>query len=99
MQHIKDLVEKIKSTQANKPTKFVATFHRKVQNSGYRITEQDRKHLRIIAILNLAKNREMLQAFLDHEFTEKFEYIKENEDVIYTMTLKKRGSHREYANC
>lgn len=98
MQHIKELVDKIKSTQANKPTKFVTIFYRKVPNSGYRITEQDKKHLRLMATLDLARDRELLQLFLGHEFTEKFEYIKEDEKVIYTMTLKKRGERKEYAD-
>ena len=96
MVHIKEIMKKVYGTQ---PVQFSLAFRRKSVNSGYRITEQDKRHIRMIATLNFAKDRSVIQTILDREFTEKFEYIKEREEVIYTITLKKGGKHKEYANC
>ena len=62
------------------------------------MTEQDKKHIRIIATLKFARDG-VLQDILDHEFTEQFKYIKEREVVAYIVTLKKEGDHKEYAHC
>ena len=96
MIHIKELMKKVYGA---KPVQFSLSFKRKSVNSGYRVTEQDKRHIRIIATLKFAQDRSVIQAILDHEFTEKFEYIKESEELVYTITLKKGGKHKEYANC
>ena len=95
MQHIKDLIAKMKASQ---PRTFTLVFHRKQKNSGYTITEQDKKHIRMIATLKFARDG-VIQEILDHEFTETFKYIKERDEVVYTVKLKKEGGHKEYANC
>ena len=95
MKHIKEFIKKMKEA---KPVEFKFSFHRKRVNSGYHITKQDKLHIRMITAVQLAKRKE-LQIVLDHEFVERWDYIKETETLVYTIRLKREGEHKEYADC
>ena len=95
MKHIKEIMDKMKTMP---PIEFKFSFRRKSANCGYRITNQDKLHIRMITAIQLAKRNE-LQIVLDHEFTETWEYVKERETLVYTIRLKKEGRKKEYAHC
>lgn len=62
------------------------------------MTDQDKKHIRIMAILQIAKNGSIEQ-IMNSEFTEKFIYDKEDQMAYYCIKLIRRKEGKKYADC
>lgn len=63
------------------------------------IDEQDKKHIRILATLQLAHDKEVLEYLLNHKFNERFKYDKDKEVVIYEIRFIKERKVKQYADC
>ena len=74
---------------------FVIGFKPK-QDKNF-IDDQDKKHIRIMAILQIAKNGS-IEEVLNREFTEKFIYDKENQMAYYCIKFKRKVV-KKYADC
>lgn len=75
---------------------FVIGFKSKEQRKS--ITDQDKKHIRIMAILQIAKNGS-IEKIMDSEFTEKFIYDEEDQMAYYCIKLVRRKEGKKYADC
>lgn len=53
------------------------------------IDEQDKKHIRILATLELARDRKMLEKVLNSKFKEEFKYDDERDIAIYKIIFIK----------
>ena len=70
---------------------FVFVFKRKTQEKVF--TDQDKKHVRFMAVYQLIKDDNFAEV-MRHEFTEKFKYDADKNEVTYLIILKrKRGLH------
>lgn len=88
MKSIKDLIKGIRPNN-----KLVFSF--KCKFDEHEVTDHDKKHCRIIAILQLAKDREMLDYVMSHKFNESFKYDKETQILNYTIKfIKERRKYR-----
>ena len=68
---------------------YVFIFKRKDNKKG--LTDQDKKHVRFMAVYHLIKNDNFAEV-MRHEFTEKFKYDADKNEVTYLIKLKrKRG--------
>ena len=74
---------------------FVIGFKSKEQRKS--ITDQDKKHIRIMAILQIANNGSIGE-ILDSEFTEKFIYDEEDQMAYYCIKIKRKEG-KKYADC
>lgn len=62
-----------------------------------KLTEQDKKHIRIMAILRIAKDG-CISTIMNHAFTERFSFDNDKQICIYAIKLiKERKKH--YADC
>ena len=61
------------------------------------IDDQDKKHIRIMSILHIAKNGN-IEKIMNSEFTEKFIYDKEDQTVYYCIKIKRKVV-KKYADC
>lgn len=66
------------------------------QDKNY-IDDQDKKHIRIMSILQIAKNGN-IEEIMNREFTEKFIYDKEDQTAYYCIKFKRKVV-KKYANC
>ena len=80
--------------------RFVHVFKRKETERIEFLSDQDKKHMRIIAILKMAKEG-VIENIMNNEFTEKFTFDKEEQTAIYEIRIKKRkeGKNEVYADC
>ena len=57
--------------------------------------EQDKFHIRAMAILQLAHNKELFEYVMSHEVKERFQYDKEKNVVYYRIRfIKERRKYR-----
>ena len=88
MKTIKELLKAVKPSDK-------ITFCFKQKKPIEKLTDQDKKHTRIIAILNLAHDQETINYILNHSFTESFKYDKEKGELIYEIRfIKERSKYR-----
>ena len=74
------------------PEDIIVGFKRKPDKYAERLTEQDKKHIRIMAILEIARN-EVIQKMIDEAFVEEFEFDVEKQVVYYKVRfIKERSS-------
>ena len=79
----------IKNLSKNQCDYFVFIFKRKDYKKG--LTDQDKKHIRFMAVYQLIKDDNFAEV-MRHEFTEKFKYDADKNEVTYLIKLKrKRG--------
>lgn len=87
----------IDTKELSKKYEFVVGFNRKEDKPVKHLSEQDKKHIRILATLQLAKDRQ-IQHLLDNEFVEHFLFDEEKQIGYYCVRLiRKRG--KDYADC
>lgn len=60
--------------------------------------EHDKKHIRILATLQLAHDKEVLEYVLNHKFNERFKYDKDREVVSYEIRFVKERKVKKYAD-
>jgi len=65
------------------------------------ITKQDKNHLRIMAILRIAKSdNETINRMINHAFTEDFKFDQKNNTAYYCVKfIKERKVKKKYADC
>lgn len=74
------------------PEDIIVGFKRKPNKHAERLTEQDKKHIRIMAILEIAKGG-IIQKLIDEAFVEEFEFDVEKQVVYYKVRfIKERGN-------
>ena len=78
--------------------RFVHVFKRKPDDNIEAISDQDKKHMRVIAILQMAKEG-TIPLIMNSEFTEKFYFDKEHQTAIYEIRIKKERKKDKYADC
>ena len=61
------------------------------------ISDQDKKHIRIMAILQIAKSGQ-IKEIMDREFDEKFIYDNKEQMAYYCVKFKRKEG-RKYADC
>ena len=92
MTHIKEILKAVK------PSDDIAIAFK--SKSGLdKITDQDKKHVRIMAILQLAHDRELMNYIINHDFTESFKYDKENKTLIYKIRFIKERRTKYRGDC
>lgn len=90
MNHIKELIKGLKPK--NEAYCFIYEFKKEGEMT---CDDQDRKHLRILSILQLAHNREALEYILNHKFSESFKVDKDRRLVYYKIRIiKERRKYR-----
>ena len=62
------------------------------------MSEQDKKHIRILAILQLARDQQ-IDYVLHHKFNEKFVYDTDNQMGYYCIKIIKGKEGKKYADC
>ena len=92
MIHIKEILK------AMKPQDSV-TIGFKAKQPVEQITKQDKQHIRIMAILQLAHDRELMYHILNHEFTESFKYDEKEQLLIYKIRFKKERRPKYRGDC
>ena len=93
MNHIKELLKTFKPSD-----KIQLHFNSKTFASE--ITDQDKKHCRIIAILQLARTEpETLDYILNHSFRESFKYDKEKSELTYEIRFIKERRTKYRGDC
>ena len=79
----------------HKKYEFIIGFHSK--RSVKAMTEQDKRHIRILGILQLSRDNQ-IKNILDKEFVEKFIFDEENQVAYYCIKfIRKEG--KKYADC
>ena len=74
------------------PEDIIVGFKRKPDKRAERLTEQDKKHIRIMAILEIAKGG-IIKKLIDEAFVEEFEFDVEKQVVYYKVRfIKERGT-------
>lgn len=73
---------------------FIFTFKAKGETNY--ITDQDKRHFRIIATLALAKNGQ-IERLIDNKFVEKFSYDNEKKIATYAIRIIKERKVVKYA--
>ena len=63
-----------------------------------KLDEQDKLHIRVIAILNIAKAGQ-IDLLLNRKFKEKFIYDEEDQMAYYCVKLIKERKVKKYADC
>lgn len=63
-----------------------------------KIDEHDKKHIRILAVLQIARDEKILTDVLAHKFKEEFKYDEENNMAIYKIIFIKERRKKPYAN-
>lgn len=78
---------------------FVIEFKAKQEIKEF--TTQDKNHLRIMAIINIAKNNdEVINRMINHAFTEHFKFDQKNNTAYYCVKfIKERKVKKKYADC
>ena len=61
------------------------------------MTDQDKKHIRIVATLQLAKEHK-IEFILNHQFTESFLFDKETKIAYYCLRIRKERKVVKYAD-
>ena len=90
MNHIKNLLKNLKP----KDEAYVFAYEFKKEGE-MTCDDQDRKHIRILSILQLAHNREALEYVLSHKFSESFKIDKDRRMVYYKIRIiKERRKYR-----
>lgn len=79
------------------PNHFVHVFKRNKEDHIKFLSEQDKKHMRIIAILKMAKEG-CIDAIMNHAFSEKFKFDEENQTAIYEIRLIQERRKPIYAD-
>lgn len=79
------------------PENIVVGFKRKPDRRTEKITEQDRKHVRIMAILEIANNG-LIEKMINEDFVEDFEFDKEKQVVYYKVRFIKERESVKYAD-
>lgn len=74
------------------PEDIIVGFKRKPDRHAERLTEQDKKHIRIMAILEIARNG-VIQKMIDEAFVEEFEFDVEKQVVYYKVRFIKERSN------
>ena len=92
MNHIKELLKAVKPSDEIK-----LVFKNKVGN--FELNDQDKKHIRIIAIIELAHDRELMNYILNHSFKESFKLDQEKQEVIYTIKFYKERRTTYRGDC
>ena len=75
---------------------FVVGF--KPKNDLKIMTDQDKKHIRILAILQLAHDNQV-EKILNANFNEKFYYDQENKMAYYCIKIQRERKDVKYADC
>lgn len=90
MNHIKNLLKNLK------PKDEAYVFAYKFKKEGeMTFDDQDRKHIRMLSILQLAKNKEAVEYILRHKFSESFKVDKDRRMVYYKIRIiKERRKYR-----
>ena len=78
--------------------KYDITIGFKSKHQHEFITDQDKKHIRIMSILQIAKNGQ-IDEIMNREFTEKFIYDKEDRMAYYCIRFCRRKEGKNYADC
>ena len=73
------------------PEDIIVGFKRKPDKPANRLTEQDKKHIRIMAILEIAKGG-IIQKLIDEAFVEEFDFDVEKQVVYYKVRFIKERS-------
>ena len=74
------------------PENIIVGFKRKPDKRAERLTEQDKKHVRIMAILEIARGG-IIQKLIDEAFVEEFEFDVEKQVVYYKVRFIKERSN------
>ena len=86
-----------KTLKPKNPDRFVHVFKRKEEEKINYLSDQDKKHMRIIAIVQML-NEGTLDSIINHAFTEKFVFVKESQTAIYEIKLIKERKKTIYAD-
>lgn len=93
---MKKLDELLKMIDGKNKGSLILLFEDKKHKGS--IDEHDKKHIRILATLQLAHDKEILDYIMSHKFNEKFKYDKDKEVVIYEIRFVKERKVKEYAD-
>lgn len=74
------------------PEDIIVGFKRKPDKRAERLTEQDKKHIRIMAILEIARSG-IIRKLIDEAFVEEFEFDVEKQVVYYKVRFIKERSN------
>lgn len=89
MKSIKDIIKNMDMD------KDEVVFIFKGKKEDHTLNEQDKIHIRIMAILQLAQNRELLDYVMNHKVKENINYDKEKNIVCYRLKfIKERRKYR-----
>ncbi len=82
--NIKEYFEKLKSQKRN----FFAYGFEKIKRLNEKVTDQDKKHCRLIAIAKMCENAETFNYVKSKEFEEKFLFDEEKHVLYYVILIK-----------
>ena len=75
------------------PEDIIVGFKRKPNMKTDKLTAQDKKHVRIMAILEIANNG-LIQKMIDEAFVEEFEFDVEKQVVYYKVRFIKEKENK-----
>ena len=79
------------------PTRFINIFKPKNGQVIKYLSDQDKKHIRIISIIKMAQSGD-INAIINHAFTEKFKFDEKSQTVIYEIKLIEERNKTIYAD-
>ena len=82
----------------NETYDFIVGFNHKGEENKTQITNQDKLHVRILGILQIAKSGN-IEVVLNRNFTEKFIFDDEKQVIYYCIKLQRRKEGKKYADC
>ena len=92
MNQIKELLKAVKPSD-----EIRIVFKNKV--GVVELTEQDRRHIRIMAHIELAHDRELMTYILNHAFTESIKLDNKTGEVIYSLKFQKERRTKYRGDC
>lgn len=94
MNHIKNLLKNLKP----KDEAYVFAYEFK-KDGEMTFDDQDRKHIRMLSILQLAHNREAVEYILRHKFSESFKVDKDRKMAYYKIRIIKERRKKYRGDC
>lgn len=94
MKSIKEIVEK--SLKKKIRDEIIAVFRAK--EKGHILNDQDKKHIRIMAILQFARQEGIIERIMKSQFKEEFEYDEKSDSVIYHIVFIKERRKKLHAD-
>lgn len=85
------------SEELNKKFDFVVGFKLQDGIEKKELDEQDRKHLRILGIMQISK-KQLISVLINNHITERFFYDQKEKVGFYCVKIIKRKEVRKYAD-